>query len=504
MIDKGDRSELGLEAEDTSFDDALQALATSGILADSDTIRDVITESDPVTELSDEAELEAKVAEIYAEINSRAPEHDVQPSIDRVVKALDYLGQPQNSFRSVHITGTNGKTSTARMISSLVAEKGLRVGRFTSPHMHTVRERISIDGQPITRSAFIDIWEQTFPIIEMVDAESQAEGGPAMSTFEIYAVLAYVAFADAPVDVAVVEVGMGGTWDATNVIDADVAVVTTVEVDHQRFLGSTREEIATEKLGIVKEGATLVCASQHDDVIPLVAARVKEQRARLIVEGRDFGLEDHTPAVGGQMIAVTTPAGRYEDVPLALLGSHQGRNAALALAATEALFGGGALDAELVEHALMAVTSPGRLDVVRTSPTVIADGGHNPAGVKATIEAVKETFGGRIGLVFGAMSDKNIDDMLGFFEPEVASVVVTQIPHPRAAQLDDLREIAEDVFGEDRVRDEYDLADAIVLAASMIEADATEDVTPPVVLVAGSIELAARCRELFGKGVRSA
>lgn len=488
------RAELPLAKEG----DALANLARSGLLADSQMLADVVSQPDPLAVAAEESRLQSRVEEIFAEINSRAPEHDVQPSTDRVVACLDILGNPQESMRIIQLTGTNGKTSTARMIAALLAEKGLRVGRFTSPHMHTVRERFAIDGEPISRAAFIDIYEQILPAIEMVDAKSRESGGPRMSTFEVYAVLAYAAFADAPVEVAVMEVGMGGRWDATNVVDSEVSVLTTIEVDHERYLGSTRTEIAEEKIGIISPKSTVVCAAQHEDAARIIAGAVAENSARLLLEGRDLVLEDGRIGLGGQMISVRTPAATYEDIPLSLLGSFQARNALLALGAVEAFFGGGALDPLVVEHALMSVASPGRLDIVRTSPTVVVDGGHNPAGVDTAIRAIREIFPGPIACVFAAMADKKIEDMLGALEPHVSQIIVTQMRHPRACDLDELRLLAEEVFGEDRVREEYDLTDALDMAASLADAEA-DGPAAPVVLAIGSIELAARVRELAGR-----
>ena len=370
------------------------------------------------------------MAEIAGDLMSRAPEHDVQPSTQRVVDCLDILGNPQNSYRTIHITGTNGKTSTSRMIAALLAEKGLRVGRYSSPHMHTMRERISIDDEHLTRQAWIDMWEQIQPAVALVDRASAQAGGPPLSTFELFTVMAYAAFADAPVDVAVIEVGMGGTWDATNVIDADVAVLTTISVDHAAFLGASRVDAAKEKVGIIKDGATVVSAFQHEDVLPVLAQAVADHRAHLMIEGRDISVEDRNPGVGGQMISVKTPAAMYQEVPLNLLGHHQARNALLAITAVEAFFGGGVLDGTVIEHALMSVQSPGRLELVRSSPTVVADGGHNSAGVEAAVHAMKETFHGPIVGVFAAMADKQVEEMLGILEPVLDAIVVTSLSNP--------------------------------------------------------------------------
>lgn len=491
------------ENTERDYEDAVAQIAASGILGDSDIISEIISEPDPTLELAEEAGLEERMAEIATDLMSRAPEHDVQPSTQRVVDCLDILGNPQNSYRTIHITGTNGKTSTSRMIAALLAEKGLRVGRYSSPHMHTMRERISIDDEHLTRQAWIDTWEQIQPAVALVDRASAQAGGPPLSTFELFTVMAYAAFADAPVDVAVIEVGMGGTWDATNVIDADVAVLTTISVDHAAFLGASRVDAAKEKVGIIKDGATVVSAFQHEDVLPVLAQAVADHRAHLMIEGRDISVEDRNPGVGGQMISVKTPAAMYQEVPLNLLGHHQARNALLAITAVEAFFGGGVLDGTVIEHALMSVQSPGRLELVRSSPTVVVDGGHNSAGVEAAVHAMKETFHGPIVGVFAAMADKQVEEMLGILEPVLDAIVVTSLSNPRALPVEDARIVAEEVFGEERVREEYDLLEAVDMAASLAESLNHEELTAPAVLTIGSIELASRVRELFGKASRS-
>ena len=270
------------------------------------------------------------------EILTRAPEHKVQPTLQRVRDVLEMMGDPQRSYRAIHITGTNGKTSTSRMVEALLRERGLRTGRFTSPHLESVRERICIDGRAISREGFIAAWEEVEPFIDLVDADSQASGGPRLSFFEVFTVMAYAAFSDAPVDVAIVEVGMGGVWDATNVLDADVAVIGPVALDHERWLGSTLQDIASEKLGIVKPGCTVVCAAQPVAVAEMVRERAAELGARLVESGPDLRVVSRETAVGGQLVTVRTPAARYEDVPLSLRGAFQADNAAVALAAVEA------------------------------------------------------------------------------------------------------------------------------------------------------------------------
>ena len=349
-------------------------------------------------------EVSGRMREVEAEILSRAPEHRVQPSLERVEAVLDLLGNPERTYRTVHITGTNGKTSTARMAERLLAATGMRTGRFTSPHLATIRERIALDGEPIGEEGFIAAWEDVAPCIRLVDERSQSAGGPRLSFFEVLTVMALAAFADHPVDVAVVEVGLGGTWDSTNVVASDVEVITPVGRDHCAWLGDSLEEIAANKAGIIKDGATLVTAAQPAAVQAVIAAAAAEHGVvwrRELDPEEDPGepgagvlrVVDRTPAVGGQMVVLATAAAVYEDVFVPLHGDYQARNALLALAAVEAVFGGRALPAKVVEDGFASVTSPGRLEVLRSSPTVLVDAGHNPHGVSALVGAVEEVFG---------------------------------------------------------------------------------------------------------------
>lgn len=489
------------------FDDEhqgdLEQLLSSPLVAgpDPSVVEDLLAEPErePIEELAEQAELDAEVAAIYEKIQARAPEHKVQPSTQRVADCLDLMGNPQRQYRAVHVTGTNGKTSTARMIEALIRERGLRTGRFTSPHLNSVRERIAIDGQAISREGFIQAWQDVAPFVEMVDAASQASGGPQMSFFEVFTVMAYAAFADAPVDVAVVEVGMGGKWDATNVIDADIAVLMPVSHDHEKWLGSDLRDIAREKLGILSPGATLVSAAQQPEVEQLVRETVAKNRAIHVPYGDRLEVLEREPAVGGQMFTVRTPAAVYEDVPLAMYGKYQAHNAAVAIAAAEAVFGGGALSGDVVEHALMATNSPARMEVIKNSPLVIADAAHNPAGAQATIEALDESFPGTRVLVFSAMVDKDVEGLLSVLEPHFHSVVVTQMITDRAMDSDEITEIARTVFGDDRVAHEPNLDSAIVFAADVAESVDPEEVTIPSVVVMGSVILAAQARAVMGR-----
>ena len=455
-------------------------------------------------------EVSERMRRIEAEILSRAPEHRVQPSLERVEAVLDLLGNPERTYRVVHVTGTNGKTSTVRMIERLLAATGMRTGRFTSPHLATIRERIALDGEPIGEEGFIAAWEDVAPCIRLVDERSQSAGGPRLSFFEVLTVMALAAFADHPVDVAVVEVGLGGTWDSTNVVPSDVEVITPVGRDHCAWLGDSLEEIAANKAGIIKDGATLITAAQPAAVQAVIAAAAAEHGVvwrRELDPEEDPGepgagilrVVDRTPAVGGQMVVLATAAAVYEDVFVPLHGDYQARNALLALAAVEAVFGGRALPAKVVEDGFASVTSPGRLEVLRSSPTVLVDAGHNPHGVSALVGAVEEVFDFRhLVAVVGVMADKDAEGILSVLEPVTDAVVVVPIDSPRAMDVEDLADIAREVYGADRVVVAEDLAGGVERAVSLSEGfDAP--LTASGVLIVGSVVLAARARALFGR-----
>ena len=446
--------------------------------------------------------LDARVQEIYQSIVARAPEHDIDPTLDRVKLALDILGDPQNFYPSIHITGTNGKTSTSRMIDSLLTAFGMKTGRFTSPHLLDVRERISLEGHPITREGFVRAWEDIEPYVGMVDERSAQEGGPRLSFFEVFTIMAYAAFADYPVDAAVVEVGMGGRWDATNVIDSGVSVITPIALDHTKWLGSTIEEIAREKAGIIKPGQVVVIMAQEEEVLDILLEQARSVDAIARVEGRDFEVVDRQMGVGGQMVTIRTPSAVYEDVFVPLFGQYQAHNAAAALVAVEAFMGGRGLDGRIVEQGLMNASSPGRMQVVRHSPTIIVDAAHNPAGAATLREAVESSFGfARIAGVYAAMGDKDVEGVLSEVEPFIDHLVVTQMPGERAADIARLAEIAEEVFGPDRVDVRESLADAVDRAAEIAEAGA-EPADRSGVLVFGSVMLAGEMLALAGNSPR--
>ncbi|WP_018143851.1 bifunctional folylpolyglutamate synthase/dihydrofolate synthase [Alloscardovia criceti] len=417
-----------------------------------------------------------QLADVYREIMKRAPEHDFDPSLDRMVKVLDYMGHPEESFRVIHVTGTNGKGSTARMAEALCRAYGLRTGLYTSPHVESVTERIAIDGQPISDDQFIDTWLQVKDVIELVDQDSLAQGGPRMSFFEVLTTMAIAAFADAPVDVAVVEVGMGGRWDATNVLNGDAAVIGPVDMDHMQWLGDTVEEIATEKAGIIKSNSTVIIGAQpHEQVPDILLETAKEVGAQAVIrDGYEATIDSRAAAVGGQVITVHTPQGTYEQIPVSLFGEHQAHNALAAISAAEVVIPvAGQLDADVVAEALSNVKVPGRIEVIRRSPTIIIDGGHNQNAVNALRAALEENFdfNDLVGVV-SMMRDKEVESVLGIMEPLLSKIVVTQNSWTsRVMPVDELEKIAISVFGPDRVIRADTMPDAIQEAVNEVDAN---------------------------------
>ncbi|MGH3472229.1 MAG: bifunctional folylpolyglutamate synthase/dihydrofolate synthase [Nocardioidaceae bacterium] len=446
---------------------------------------------------------DAAAIEAYREVErallARWPETRIDPTLDRIAGLCDMLGQPQRSYPVITLTGTNGKTSTARMVDSLLRSLGLRTGRFTSPHLESMTERISIDGEPISIERFVEVYREVAPYAAIIDRS----GPHSLSFFETITGMAFAAFADAPVDAAVLEVGLGGTWDTTTVADAAVAVVTPVALDHTRYLGDTPAEIAVDKAGIIKPGAFAILAQQQVDVAEVLLRRITEVGATVAREGLEFGVSDRAPGIGGQMVTIQGLGATYDEVFLPLHGAHQAQNAACAVAAAEAFVSGkaldGGLDVEVVRRALGVVTSPARLEVVRRSPTVILDAAHNPHGAHATAEAVQEAFtlSPLVGVI-GVMADKDVAGVLTEFEPVLSHVVCTQNSTARAMPAEELGELASGIFGPDRVEVVRRLDEALV--RGIASAEEGIDVGSGGVLVSGSVITAGEARTLLSGG----
>ena len=427
---------------------------------------------------------------------ARWPESRLEPSLDRIEALTELLGDPQRAYPVIHLTGTNGKTTTSRMIDTLIRATGLRTGRFTSPHVESMTERISIDGEPLTREQFLQSYNEIAPYLHLVDRDSEHP----LSFFETVVAMAFSTFTDAPVDVAVVEVGMGGSWDATNVADGHVAVIAPISVDHAKYLGARPQDIAVEKAGIIKPGAIVVSAAQSPEVAQVLAERAQEVGATILWEGVDFGVEHRVPAVGGQMLRLRGLRGEYDEVFLPLYGAHQAQNAVLALAAVEAFTGEEPLGDELVHEAFAQVTSPGRLEIVRRSPTIVLDAAHNPHGAAALVAALQDsfTFSPLVGVV-GVMADKDYEGVLAELEPALAHIVCTQNSTPRAMPAEELAEVAEGIFGVDRVHVAARLEDAIDQAATLAEQGGTygEAIGSGGVLVTGSVITVGEARVML-------
>lgn len=435
---------------------------------------------------------------VLASLAGRYPSEDKMiPDLLRIQQLCDLLGDPQKAYQSVHLTGTNGKTSTARMVDALLRQFDLRTGRYTSPHLDSVTERICLDGEPLSEEQFADVFEEISPYLSLVD-----ERGTAMTFFEVLTGMAFAAFADAPVDVAVLEVGLGGLWDATNVVQAQTCGILPIGLDHVPLLGTTLEEIATEKAGIIHSGAFVVLAAQPPEAAAVLLARCVEVGATVAREGLEFSILDRRTAVGGQLLTIQGLAGVYEDVFVPLHGPHQAQNAAVALACVEAFFGAaGPLDIDSVRAGFASVSSPGRLEVVRSSPTVIVDAAHNPHGMAATVAALSDGFAfTHLVAVVACLADKDVRTMLELLEPAVTSIVVTSNSSPRALSADALATLALEVFDEDRVHVEDRLDDALDRAVALADEESSEfggAVGGTGVLVTGSVVTAGEARTLL-------
>ncbi|MDR7186221.1 dihydrofolate synthase/folylpolyglutamate synthase [Microbacterium trichothecenolyticum] len=429
---------------------------------------------------------------VYEALLERQGERWVQPRVERTRRVLELLDDPQKTYRVVHVTGTNGKTSTSRMIETLVRAHGLRTGLFTSPHLERFTERIMVDGEPIDDAAVADAWDEIAPFVDLVDAELAAADDAPLTFFELLTVLAFVAFADAPIDVLVLEVGMGGSWDSTNTADGDVAVFAPIDLDHADRLGDTIAEIARVKAGIIKDGAAVVSARQDAAAEAVLREAAAAHGATIAFEGSEFALAQQRLAVGGQQISVRGLAATYEDEYLPLYGAHQGFNAALAIAAVESLVGGASqpIAGDVLAEGLAGVTSPGRLQLVGAAPTVLVDAAHNPHGARALVTALREAFDfDEWGVVLGVLSDKDAAGIVSEIAPVAAHVFATAPDSERAEDADAVADLAE--AHDLRVSVHRDLADAAEAARAWASASDRR-----AVVIAGSVVLAGEALAL--------
>jgi|UniRef100_UPI004049AEF3 dihydrofolate synthase / folylpolyglutamate synthase len=401
---------------------------------------------------------QARIDAIEKALLARWPETRIAPTLERISALVDILGSPQLSYPTIHIGGTNGKTTTSRMIDSLLFEMGLRTGRFTSPHLESYLERICINGVPIDAKELIFSFNDISPYFDLMDSKFEHR----ISFFEAITALAFAAFAEHPIDVGVIEVGMGGTWDATNVVDADVSVITPIGLDHMEYLGSTIGEIAATKAGIIKEQGFIVLAQQTPEAAVELLRRAAEVGADVAREGLEYSIDSRAVAVGGQLISITGLRGHYDDIFLPLHGKHQASNAAAALIAVEAFFGEQDLDIDAVRAGFANVTSPGRCEIIHRDPTIILDAAHNPHGARAIAETIQSefTFDEVTGIV-ALMADKDALGILQTLEPVMNQVIVTTNSSERSMSVSDLKALASQVFGADRVFAEDSLQGAI-------------------------------------------
>lgn len=446
--------------------------------------------------MSDTA-LDRMLDELYGRVGEKSP----QPRLSATRRALELMGDPHRSYPIVHITGTNGKTSTSRLIESILRAHGLRTGLFTSPDLGYLGQRIVVDGVPIEEEALIAAWDETKPFLELADAELAKTDEPPLTFFEALTVLAYAVFADAPIDVGVIEVGMGGEWDSTNVADGQVAVFTPIDLDHTERLGRTIAEIARTKAGIIKPGRSVVSAAQQPEALTELDRAAQLSEADVTLEGRDFRVLSRTPAVGGQLVDVQGRAGEYRGLFVPLLGAHQAQNTAVAIAAVETFLGDGEqpITGDVLAEGLAGATSPGRLQVLGSGPLLVVDAAHNPHGVHAMAAGLAESFRlNHVVAVVAVLAEKDAEGMIRAAADLVDEFVVTTAPSDRTVDPDALAATVVGVVGSERVVVEPDVEQALRTAGELAEAHAgaPEDPEQPGVVVFGSITLVAKAIEL--------
>jgi dihydrofolate synthase/folylpolyglutamate synthase len=437
---------------------------------------------------------QSRIDAIEQALLARWPETRIEPTLERIAALVDILGSPQLTYPTIHVGGTNGKTTTSRMVDSLLFEMGLRTGRFTSPHLESYLERISINGQPIDAKELIFSFNDIAPYLDLMDSKFDHP----ISFFEAITALAFAAFAEHPIDVGVIEVGMGGLWDATNVVDADVSVIMPIGLDHTEYLGETLAEIAQTKAGIIKEGGFVVLAQQEPECAVELLKQAALVGADVAREGVEYSVISRSIAVGGQLLTIQGAKDVYTDIFIPLHGKHQASNAAAALVAVEAFFGDQELDIEAVRAGFANVTSPGRCEIIHRDPTIIIDAAHNPHGAAALADTIQSefTFDDVIG-IFAPMGDKDVRGILLELEQVMDSVIVTANSSPRAMKIEELELIAAEIFGIDRVFTADNLSEAIEKAIKDSVRPLSEDTIG--ILITGSVVTAGEARTTLRK-----
>ena len=434
-----------------------------------------------------------RLNEIAAALNKRWPENKIEPSLDRILALVDALGSPHLTYPTIHIAGTNGKTSTARMIDQLLANLGYRVGRYTSPHLESFTERISIKGEPISDLEMIKTYEDIHLYLDLIDSRQSHP----ISYFEALTAMAFVAFAEHPVDIAVIEAGMGGQWDATNVISSQVSVMTPIGLDHMEYLGNTLEAIAQTKAGIFKPESNVVLAAQSGQVAKVLLAQVAKVSAQPFRQGVEFSLKNRALAVGGQLLSIQGVHGDYDEIFLPLYGDHQGNNAAVALAAVE-VFAGVKLDTELVQDAFSKVSSPGRCEIVYKDPTVIIDAAHNPHGVSAIANTLNTEFDFELVVgVVAVLADKDVAGILKNLSTTLDYLVITENGSARAMNKDELAKIATQYFKAEQVEIIGDMNSAITYAIEKVALFNQVNDGVAAVVITGSVATAGMARSII-------
>jgi len=436
-----------------------------------------------------------RLDEIERELNKRWPENKIEPTLDRIIALTDALGSPQLSYPSIHIAGTNGKTTTARMIDQLLTELGYRVGRYTSPHLESFTERISIKGQPISDQIMIKTYDDIALYLDLIDSRQPFP----ISYFEALTAMAFVAFAEYPVDVGVIEAGMGGQWDATNVLSSLVSVMTPIGFDHMEYLGNTLTEIAQTKAGIFKPESNVVLAAQTSEVAKVLMANVLKVSAIPFREGVEFSVKKRSLAVGGQLISLAGIYGDIDEIYLPLYGDHQSNNAGLALASVEA-FAGVKLDEELVRQAFSKIKSPGRCEIIYQDPTVIIDAAHNPHGASAIAKTISTEFDFQLVVaVVAVLADKDVDGILQQLSTAVDYIITTQSNSPRALDSAELAKIASKYFKPEQIEVISDLGGAITYAIEKVNLSNQVSDGPGAVLITGSVVTAGMARGFINR-----